>query len=255
MVELLPVANETVKKVAIGIPLKGHTPPKSYNDRMLMAFTLGQEEMRQRGQSENPRYEFYWFFAGEIFVPFAREHLASLALRYGCDYLFMVDDDMLAPFDLFYKLVKHDRDIVSALAFTRNPPHQPVLYELRQGWDPVSHGRYYTQHPVLNYPRNALVQCDAVGFGAVLIKTEWFRKLEQPWFMSSNASGEDILFCAKAREKGAKIFCDTSQKLGHLSDSIVVTEDYADKYTKMSEADREQMYGKYQRYETLEMER
>lgn len=242
-----------VKKVAVGIPLKGHTPPKSYNDRMLMAFTLGIKESEQRLGNVSPRYEFLWFFVGEIFTPFAREHLAAMALQYECEYLFMVDDDMMAPFDLFYTLVRHDRDIVSALAFTRNPPYQPVIYSVKDGWDPASRSRYYTNQPVLNYTRDSLVQCDAVGFGAVLIKTELFKNMPKPWFMSSAATGEDILFCCKAKEAGYKVFCDTTAKLGHLSDSLVVTEAYSDQYNKMNAADREAMYGRYQRFETLEV--
>lgn len=254
MEERNTVETRTVK-VAVGIPLKGHTPPKSYNDRMLMAFTMGIKETEARLGNDPVQYQFHWFFAGELFIPYAREHLAKLALQYGCDYLFMVDDDMLCPFDLFYKLVRHDKDIVSALAFTRNPPHQPVIYALKEGWDATSQSRYYMNYAVTNYPRNSLVQCDAVGFGAVLIKTEWFKKLPNPWFMSSAATGEDILFCAKAREAGAKIYCDTSVKLGHLSDSLVVTEDYSDQYNKMTEQDQEKQYGKYKRFESLEVSR
>lgn len=244
-----------VRKVAVGIPLKGHTPPKSYNDRMLMAFCMGEKEAEQRLNKEPVRYEFNWFFVGEIFVPFAREQLAEMALRYDCDYLFMIDDDMLAPFDLFYKLVRHDKDIVSGLAFTRNPPHNPVIYKLRAGWDAVAQSRYYANEYVLNYPRNALVECDATGFGAVLIKTELFKKMPKPWFMSSAATGEDVLFCAKAREHGFHIYMDTSQKMGHLSDTIVVTEEYSDNYNKMTLADQEAKYGKYTRFESLEKER
>lgn len=249
----MPMDDGIVKKVAVGIPLKGHTPPKSYNDRMLMAFTLGIKEAEQRMQKTPVRYEFLWFFVGEIFVPFAREHLAAMALKYECDYLFMIDDDMMAPFDLFYSLVRHDRDIVSALAFTRNPPYQPVIYSVKEGWDPTSRSRYYTNQSVLNYTRDSLVQCDAVGFGAVLIKTELFKEMPKPWFMSSSATGEDILFCCKAKEAGYKVFCDTSVKLGHLSDSLIVTEEYSDQYSKMTADDREKMYGKYQRFETLEV--
>lgn len=243
-----------VIKVAIGIPLKGHTAPKSYNDRMLMAFSLGQEEMRQRLTDSPVMYEFNWFFTGEIFIPFAREHLAKLALQYNCEYLFMVDDDMMAPFDLFYKLVAHDKDIVSPLAFTRNPPYNPVIYRLKQGWDPTVRQRYYANQHVLNYPRNTLVQCDAVGFGAVLIKTELFRKIPSPWFMSSAETGEDILFCCKARENGFSIFCDTSQKLGHLSDSLIVTEEYHDQFNHIDSSQQDKLMGQYS-YETLEQAR
>jgi hypothetical protein len=246
------MVDSIVKKVAVGIPLKGHTPPKSYNDRMLMAFTLGQKEAEGRLNNDPVRYEFYWFFVGEIFIPFAREFLAEMALKHECDYLFMIDDDMLAPFDLPFQLLKHDRDIVGALAFTRNAPHNPVIYQLKQGWDKVSRSRYYANQHILNYPRNSLVECDAIGFGAVLIKTELFKKMPKPWFMSSASTGEDVLFCAKAREAGFKIYMDTAQKLGHLSDSIVVTEEYSDMHNKMTEQDREDRYGKYTRFESLE---
>lgn len=255
MEEHISVDDEIVKKIAVGIPLKGHTPPKSYNDRMMMAFVLGQKESEMRLQKISPRYEFYWFFVGEMFVPYAREFLADQALKYECDYLFMVDDDMLCPFDAFFKLLAHDRDMVSALAFMRNAPHYPVIYSLKEGWDSTAQSRYYMRNYVLNYPRNSLVQCDATGFGAVLIKTELFRKIPKPWFMSSDAIGEDILFCCKALENGFKIFCDTSVKTGHLSDSICVTEDYFDKHNKMTTEQWENQYGQYQRFETLEVAR
>lgn len=249
------VIKPIIKNVAVGIPLKGHTPPKSYNDRMLMAFMLGIKETEARLNNDPVQYRFNWFFTGEIFIPFAREHLAQTALNYNCDYLFMIDDDMMAPFDLFYKLVAHDKDLVSPLAFTRNPPYNPVVYSLREGWDPVARSRYYANQAVLNYPRETLFQCDAMGFGAVLIKTELFKKIPKPWFMSSSATGEDILFCCKAREHGFKIWCDSTQKLGHLSDSLVVTEDYSDKFNKLSESERESIYGKYQKFASSEVAR
>src|SRR5258708_1445831 len=249
-VEFKPV----IKKVAICIPLKGHSPPKAYNDRMLMAFQLGQTEMEQRLKNEPIQYIFYWFFAGELFVPYARENLANMALKYECDYLFSIDDDMLAPPDLFYRLVKHDVDIVAALAFTRNPPYNPVICTSFNGFDPVTKQNFYTHSTVKNYPRNTLVECDSVGFGAVLIKTAVFRGIPEPRFMSSNPSGEDVLFCTKAKEKGFRVFMDTSIKLGHLGDSVVITEGYADEFNKMDEAEREKLMGKYS-YPSLEKAR
>jgi hypothetical protein len=255
MGELYSMADRIVKKVAVGIPLKGHTPPKSYNDRMMMAFTMGIRETEMRMRNDPVCYEFNWFFVGEIFVPYAREQLAKMALQYNCEYLFMIDDDMLSPFDLVFDLLKHDVDIVAPLAFTRNPPYHPVVYRLKQGWDKSEKARYYANQWVLNYPRNTLVECDAVGFGAVLIKTELFKKLPEPWFMSSASAGEDVLFCIKAREAGYRVFCDTSQKLGHLSDSLVITEEYSDQFNKMNEQEREARYGKYQTFPSLEVAR
>ena len=242
-------------KVAVAICLKGHTPPKSYHDRMLMAFSMGNKEMEQRLHGTAPLYEFNWFTAGEIFVPYARDTLAKASLDHGCDYLFMVDDDMLAPFDLFYQLVKHDKDIVAPLAFTRNPPHNPVAYFIDEGWDPAMKSQYIKNIPIMNYPRDSLFRCDAVGFGAVLIKSSVLKGIQAPRFMSTSPTGEDILFCYKAREQGFQVWMDSSIKLGHLSDSLVVTEEYRDQFAKMGPKDWENKYGKYTTYPTLEATR
>ena len=166
---------ETVKKVLVGIPLKGHTPPKSYHDRMLMWKHIGMQEAKDFYEKKNPRFIFALGAIGEILVPFARERLADSALELGCDYLFMIDDDMLAPPDLFYRLAANDKDICAALAFTRNPNHFPVVYQTVEGFDPSVQQGYGFTKEVRNYPREQLFECDAVGFGAVLIKTEVFQ--------------------------------------------------------------------------------
>lgn len=255
MDEQSKVVSKRVIKVAVGIALKGHTPPKAYHDRMLMAFCMGEREAEQRLRDECPRYEFNWFFMGEIFIPFAREQLAKATLDYGCDYLFMVDDDMLAPFDLFYQLVKHDVDIVAPLAFTRNPNHAPVCCVTREGFDPASKRPYFFKDTIMAYPRNQLFECDAVGFGAVLIKRKVLETMPKPLFLNTSPTGEDILFCNEAKKYGFRVFMDSSIKLGHLGDSIVITEEYADAYNNLSESEREKKFGEYHKYPTLEMAR
>lgn len=241
-----------VKRVVIGIPLKGHTPPESYHDRMKMLYYMGGMEIQQKMEKQNPRYEFIILSAGEIFIPFAREQLADYALKFNADYLFMVDDDMIAPMDLFYQLVKDDVDIVAPLAFTRNPPHKPVMFSVIDGFDPVLRKNYYVNNTVHNYPRNKLVECDAVGFGAVLIKMDVFRKMAKPYFMGSMGCGEDVTFCVQAKKLGFRIFMDTRVKLGHLSHPVVVTEDYAEKFNKLDQAQRDKYYGFYTKYDERE---
>lgn len=84
-----------------------------------------------------------------------------------------------------------------------------------------------------NYPREKIVECDAVGFGGVLIKTSILRSMKPPYFFSTTGSGEDIYFCMKARqEAGARIFMDTRIKLGHLGKPAVIDEEYFDKWIK-----------------------
>lgn len=247
-----PVA-EKVYKVLFGVPLKGHTPPVAYHDRMLMWKCLGNKEAEDFYNRKPVRYTFSLGCIGEVLVPFARETLAKSALDMGCDYLFMVDDDMLCPPDLFYRLVAHDKDIVAALAFTRNPDHKPVIYQVIEGFDKTTQQSYYMNTYVMNYPRNSLVECDAVGFGAVLIKTDVLRKMAEPRFMGLTGTGEDITFCYKAKKLGYSVWMDTATKLGHLSSPIIVTEEYSDRHHKLTLDEREKIYGQFTKYPSTEL--
>jgi hypothetical protein len=240
-------------KVLVGIPLKGHTPPQSYHDRMLMWKYMGGRESTDYHLGKFPQYVFSLGAIGEILVPFARERLGDSAVEMGCDYLFMVDDDMMAPYDLFYRLVAHDKDIIAPLAFTRNPDHKPVIYQTIEGFDPVTNQTYGLTKFVNNYPRNQLVECDAVGFGAVLIKTEVLKKTPKPWFFGMEQTGEDVAFCNRAKKAGFSVWMDTSIKLGHLGAPVIITEEYSDTWNKLTPEEREKQYGKYTKYGTEDM--
>jgi len=246
--------DDRIIDVAVGICLKGHTPPKAYHDRMLMSFCMGQRESEDKLNKVSPRFRFQWFFVGEVFVPFAREQLAQATLNYKCDYLFMVDDDMVVPFDTFYRLAANDKDICAALAFTRNPNHLPVAMITREGFDPASKRPYCFKDNIMAYPRDTLFQCDAVGFGAVLIKRKVIETMPKPWFMSTSPTGEDILFCNEARKCGFEVWMDSRIKTGHLGDSIIITEEYADNWNKLTHEERERKFGKYT-FPTLEVAR
>lgn len=243
----------TAYKVLVGIPLKGHTPPASYHDRMLLFKYLGHREEQDFRENRPVRYMFELGCVGEILVPYAREVLAKKAIDSGADYLFMIDDDMLTPPDLFYQLVRHDKDIIAPLAFTRNPDHKPVIYQVIEGRDPVTGNDYYMNTYVMNYPRNSLVECDAVGFGAVLIKTSALKKVSEPRFMGLVGTGEDVTFCYKAKKAGCQVWMDTSVKLGHLGDPKVVTEEYAENWLRLTPEQREKFYGKFTKYPSMEL--
>lgn len=211
---------------------------------------LGGQEAVDFYEKKSPRYVFSFGAVGEILVPFARERLADTAIEMGCDYLFMIDDDMLAPPDLFFKLAANDKDICAALAFTRNPDHKPVIYETVEGVGPENGQPYGFTRFVQNYPRNVLLECDAVGFGAVLIKTDVLRKLQKPWFFGMEGTGEDIAFCTKAKKAGFNVFMDTRIKMGHLGTPVIITEDYSDQWNRLTAEEREKLFGRFQKYET-----
>ena len=232
-------------KVVWGIPTEGFTNPMSLQSLLLMSFHIGR-------LSSAGEFEFFSRTSGRLFTPMARESILDYALGIDADYAFMVDDDMVCPPDLFEALYRHQVDIVSALAFTRNPPHNPVLYRIKEGWDPVNRREYVVTQDVRCYPRDKLVECDATGFGAVLIDMRIVKKMKRPYFMSSCGTGEDILFCIKARkEAGAHVFMDTSVKLGHVGHPVIITEETSEKYNDPEMM--EKLFGPYEKHRVLDV--
>jgi hypothetical protein len=232
-------------KVVVGLPTAGFTQPEALNCLWLHAFHLGKHEAMY------PEFEFSFCPRGRMFTPMNREVILLNALDAKADYLMMIDDDMAFSQDLFEKLYRHHVDIVAPLAFTRNPPYLPVLYQGDYQWDPIEKKEGYIFGPIKNYPRNKLVEVDAVGFGAVLIDLKIVPKMQAPFFMCSSGTGEDINFCLKAKQAGARVFCDTSTKLGHFGSPILITEETNAQYNDPEMM--EKMYGPYKKYEVLEI--
>ena len=238
MAEADPIERKKVK-VVIAIPNEGHTHYMAYDNRMLMMIHLGalqERSLHEPVTKDGAILEFFHFTAGRLLTPAARESLADHALSSGMDYMLMIDDDMTTPLDLFEQLYNRQVDIVAPLAFTRNAPHYAVIYNCESGWDPVTKNDYFINHYARNYPENELVHCDAVGFGAVLIKMDVIKRMKKPYFMSTCGTGEDILFCYNAQQQaGAKVYMDTACKLGHISSPLVVDEAYAKWYWETQE--------------------
>ena len=228
--------DDKVVKVMFGVPNEGHTETEAYDDRLATTFHLGVlQALSHNGQDElcgvkfnypkGTKFEFHQVVIGHVFTALARERMCEYAVKGGMDYIYMIDDDMMCPIDMFERLYAHQKDIIAPLAFSRYGPHKPVMYTLKTGYDVFLRQNWYVNLPVTNYPKNQLVQCDAVGFGAVLIKTSILKDLPKPWFMTTSGAGEDIHFCHSAGKAGFKIFMDTSIKLGHLSSPAIITEE------------------------------
>lgn len=230
-------------RVLVGFPHEGMTTSEVYCNRLANLKHLGHLEERGKILNESTRFEFLLKTCGRMHVHVARDEMAKTALAMNADYLFMIDDDMICPDDLFEKLYACQKDIVAPLAFTRNFPHKPVMYSCIEGWDPVIQREHFTNFAVMNYPKDKLVQCDAVGFGAVLINMKVIRAMEAPYFMNFNKTGEDINFCYEAKKRGFYTWMDTRVKLGHLSHPVIVTEEYVQGQWKAYGMDVDKRFG------------
>lgn len=233
------MANQIVKKVAMSIPNEGMTKPETYDNHLVLSFHIGAWQERMKQETDLPvRFEFYWHTVGRLLTPLARETLAQEAINAGMDYMIMFDDDMTLPIDfaeamLFNMEQNQEIGVLGALAFTRNPPHNPVMYKAFEGYDNVRHKEYFSNEYVKNYPKEKLVECDAVGFGGVCINMKVFEKMKAPYFFSTSGTGEDIYFCYKMKkESGKRVFMDTRIKLGHLMNPKIADEEYVEKYNE-----------------------
>ncbi len=149
-------------------------------------------------------------------LPFARNRIVQNALQKEVDYLLFIDADMVFPPDLLLRLLKHDVPFVNALAFRRIKPHYPCIFN----WDEKN--KCYVTVPYFG----GLLEVDATGMPAVLIKIEIFKKMKQPlYYYEDHLFSSDLTFCRNAKKLGYKILIDTDLKIGHLGEEVVITED------------------------------
>lgn len=146
----------------------------------------------------------------------ARNDLVIQFLKSDCEYLFFVDLDIGLPRDGLRQLVEDDVPIVGGLYFERIPPHNPMIFE--KGEFTEREHRYLFKR---NYPEG-LTEVDATGAGALLVKKEVFKNLTPPYFYQPEiAVSEDFFFCERAKERGYKVYVDTSVKCTHYTEMIV----------------------------------
>ncbi len=154
------------------------------------------------------------------------------ALTLGAEWMFLMDVDQLFPQNTIPKLLdtaeKHNAKIVSVLYHVNAPPFAPVA-----GWfkdeviDGVSHrtsvnsrgGIWKLDYAPLG---EGVVEVDWVGAGGLLIHKDVIDAVGWPPFVDvfepgkgTRSLGHDMVFCARAKEKGFKTLVDTSVLSSH----------------------------------------
>ena len=146
-------------------------------------------------------------------------------------WMLFLDSDMTPPRDIVPKLLATHRDIVSALCVTRKPPYRPCVgFEDPAGLRTTPLTEYGGMDPVK--------EVHWTGAGCLLVRRGVFETIEPLWFeATSDGQGSDGAFCRKARVAGFKIFCDTSQWVGHIGANAVTIEDTIKENTSHSQSE------------------
>src|SRR3989344_5022404 len=196
------------KKIAIAIPIHNSVPAMCFANFVKMTSELAF------------KYFYTTLIVDSTNISQARNLLVEAFLKTDADYLLFLDSDMVVSSQQVDALVSLDKDIASALCFSRGKNCIPA-FRLMQN----------NEHfPVKNYPENALVEVSSVGMACCLIKRkvleELGKKIKSKILFDTKfksvgmALGEDVFFCDLARKNNYKIFVHTGIIAQHFGGVI-----------------------------------
>ena len=156
----------------------------------------------------------------------ARNEIAVDAIMEKTDRVLMIDSDMKFGNDLFERLaarIDQGCEMVCGIFFKRAIPTEPVIYSRLEPPIYDDNGKPIKQVDCYrDYPKNALFEVEGCGFGAVMMTTQLIKDVwdayKSPPFTPLDWCGEDMAFCYKVRQLGRKIWCDSSIKVGHMTE-------------------------------------
>lgn len=143
-----------------------------------------------------------------------RNKIVQEFLATDCDYLLMIDDDIVPP-DNILNLADFQKDVISPICFAFQ---QNMVAPLIMRMEPE--GTY----TVANYKGyEGLVETDAVGAGCLMVAR---RVLENPEMKAPfedifdadgvRKYGQDLAFCQKAKKLGYGVFCHLDYACDHF---------------------------------------
>lgn len=146
-----------------------------------------------------------------------RNAIGEKAIELGFHAVWYVDDDQIFSPNCLERLVAADKDIVSGLYIAREIPFIPHVYQQRD--DGAIKPR------LLRTLDRSLVECDVVGAGCLLVKTDVLRKMPKPWWRLGEVDGvnwsDDSGFCLRVRQAGFRVHCDQGTPVGHCMFGVV----------------------------------
>ena len=150
----------------------------------------------------------------------ARNMLAREAIDSDADRVLWIDSDMVFGDDLMLRLgadLDAGWDMVCGLYFKRELPTTPVIY--RDISMTTGKAEQYS-----DYPRDEVFPIAGCGFGAVMMNTELLKRADTfktgPFTLLPHLS-EDLSFCKRAADVGARMACDSRIKVGHVGQIVI----------------------------------
>jgi len=203
-----------------------------YNEQVHYDYMLSVMAIDRKAASLGHEIKIY-MAAGTAILPRVRNRLIAQAMEDQCDWIVCIDDDIAFDADDFFKLLRHEVDIVAAA--------------------PAKRHRRWDEQPaaVAKYPKGniqgkrtsagRLWKMDAVATGFMAIHSSVIKRLEpvtipyladgvpvRNWFWHDMImidgqvmdEGEDYNFCRKFIEVGGECWVDPDIRVRHYSGSV-----------------------------------
>ena len=136
------------------------------------------------------------------------------------DHIMWIDSDQVFEPNDFFKLLEHDKDIVSGLYLRK--PQGDTLNDIPIEFACFNEDgkRLYT-----NEVNGELRKVWSNGMGWMLVKKGVFEKIEYPWFgpivTGLGFHGEDVSFQLRAKDVGFDSYVDTGIIVGHEKEVVL----------------------------------
>ena len=138
-----------------------------------------------------PHIEFILWNPSRMSIDRMRNAAVVAALECEADYILWLDDDVIVnPNFGLQQLLDCKADCAAGKVVIRGHPFDYMIFKRTPS------GGLRT---VSSLPTHGVRSFDAVGFSFCLIKTDIFKRLQPPWFVTGLRNTEDIYFCVKAR--------------------------------------------------------
>jgi GT2 family glycosyltransferase len=145
----------------------------------------------------------------------ARAEGIKIAREKKASHIFFLDDDILTPPDILFRLLEVNQDIVGGLM--HKDDGMPIVFRIEAFGTNNDH---YTDHP-----KDVPFRCGGVGAGCMLIRMSVFDKMDRSWpgslwYFNYDETGMsmDYRFCQRAMFAGCEVWClpdPPCQQLSH----------------------------------------
>lgn len=163
----------------------------------------------------------------------ARNRIAQKSLDLECDYVLMVDNDVVVPKDVLTLMLENPVDVCLGVYAHRGPDNiyrgKVCVCRLKD-----DRGQDYFNYPLESaYSASEIIKfaqrgekkkrIHGGGMGCAFINTFVFKAIDYPWYDWVNYGdanrgmlSEDLYFCERCKAKTIPVFTDVRVRCGHM---------------------------------------